>query len=166
MSNVWFIGDIHAGHRDVHRFRTQFTSEEDHYQKIKENFHSVVGKRDKVFFMGDTAFTIERLKDISSWVCGSKVLICGNHDTDSISMSTLCEYFDEVYALHKYKDFWLSHCPIHPEELRGRVNIHGHVHGATLQDMRYFNTSLENTNYFPIDLNQIKIHLTGETKEK
>ena len=126
MSNVWFIGDIHGGHRNVHKFRKQFQSEEDHFQHVKDNFHKVVKKRDKVFFMGDTAFTLERLQDISTWVCGRKVLICGNHDTDHIPMKVLCEYFDEVYSLYKWHEFWLSHCPIHPDELRGKVNIHGH----------------------------------------
>lgn len=126
MSNVWFIGDIHGGHRNVHKFRKQFDSEEDHFRHVKDNFHKVVKKRDKVFFMGDTAFTLERLQDISTWVCGRKVLICGNHDTDHLPMKVLCEYFDEVYSLYKWHEFWLSHCPIHPDELRGKVNIHGH----------------------------------------
>ena len=71
------------------KFRKQFNSEEEHYQHIKANFHKVVKKRDKVFFMGDTAFTLERLQDISTWVCGRKVLICGNHDTDNLPMKVL-----------------------------------------------------------------------------
>lgn len=126
MSNVWFVGDIHGGHKNVHKFRKQFSSEEEHFQHVKTNYHKVVGKRDKVFFMGDTAFTLERLQDVSTWVGAKKVLICGNHDTDHIPMKTLCEYFDEVYSLYKWHEFWLSHCPIHPEELRGKKNIHGH----------------------------------------
>ena len=68
MSNVFFIGDIHGGHRNVYKFRSQFVSEEDHFQHVKDNSHKVVKKRDKVFFMGDTAFTLERLQDISTWV--------------------------------------------------------------------------------------------------
>ena len=154
--NVWFIGDIHGGHKNVHKFRTQFSSEEEHFQQIKENFHKVVKKRDKVFFMGDTAFTLERLEDISTWVCGQKVLICGNHDTDHIPMHVLCQYFDEVYSLLKWHEFWLSHCPIHPDELRGKYCIHAHIHSHVIDDIRYFNTSLENTNFFPIDLNHIR----------
>lgn len=111
MSNVWFIGDIHAGHKNVHKFRKQFNSEEEHYQHVKANFHKVVKKRDKVFFMGDTAFTLERLQDVSTWVCGRKVLICGNHDTDSLPMKVLCEYFDEVYSLYKWHEFCVQFIP-------------------------------------------------------
>ena len=78
MSNIWFIGDIHGGHKNVHKFRKQFQSEEDHFQHVKTNFHKVVKKRDKVFFMGDTAFTLERLQDISTWVCGATLLMVEN----------------------------------------------------------------------------------------
>lgn len=156
MANVWFVGDLHAGHEKVHNFRNQFNSEQEHFEQMAENYHKVVGKRDKVFFMGDTVFTHERLKQVASWAGDSKVLILGNHDTDKIGIRTLGWHFDEVYAYLKYKEFWLSHFPIHPEELRGRKNIHGHVHSATVPDTRYFNTSLENTNYCPIDLNTIR----------
>lgn len=156
MANVWFLGDLHAGHKNVHKFRKQFESEEHHFETMKENYHKKVTKRDKVYFMGDTAFTLDRLKDVSTWTADRKVLICGNHDTDHVPMKVLCEYFDEVYSLVRYKNFWLSHCPVHPEELRGKLNIHGHVHNQTLKDWRYFNTSLENTDFYPIDLNGVK----------
>ena len=45
MATVWFIGDIHAGHKNICKFRTQFTSEEEHYEFVKENYHKVVTKR-------------------------------------------------------------------------------------------------------------------------
>lgn len=159
MANVWFIGDVHAGHKNIHKFRTQFESEEHHYETVKENYHSCVTKRDKVYFTGDTAFTKERLEDIGSWTAERKVLILGNHDRDSLSMEDLCKYFDEIYSLKKYKEFWISHAPIHPAELRGKYNIHGHVHFQNVDDPRYFNTSLENIEYIPIDLNNIRKRL-------
>ena len=31
-----------------------------------------------------------------------------------------------MYSLYRWHEFWLSHCPIHPGELRGKLNIHGH----------------------------------------
>lgn len=165
MANVWFISDIHAGHKNIHKFRTQFETEDEHYQTVKENYHSVVTKRDKVFFLGDIAFTQEHLVDIGHWTAERKVLIVGNHCTDKIPMSEVVKHFDEVYSLYKYKSFWLSHAPIHPNELRGRYNLHGHVHYATIDDPRYFNCCLENTDFKPIDLNAIRNRL-GITQEK
>jgi calcineurin-like phosphoesterase family protein len=156
MANVWFIGDLHGGHKNVHRFRNKFSSEEEHYETVKSNFNSVVTKRDKVFFMGDAFFTKERLEDLKNWNGAIKVLICGNHDTDSLTMKELCEHFDEVYSFYKWHEFWLSHCPIHPDELRGKTCIHGHIHDHMIDDPRYFNTCLEHHNFFPVDLNTIR----------
>lgn len=156
MANVFFAGDLHLGHRNVHKFRTQFQAEEEHFHFVKERYHSVVGKRDKVYFMGDTAFTPERLADLATWYGERKVLICGNHDLDNLSMKDLVGVYDEIYAFCRYKQYWLSHCPIHPDELRGRLNIHGHTHDYSIDDGRYLNTSLEKIDMTPIDLHQVE----------
>ncbi len=159
MANVWFTADLHGGHRRIHHYRTIFTSEEEHWNTVKENYHSLVTKRDKVFFLGDIAFTQERLEDVGSWVAERKVLIVGNHCTQHIPMKEIVKHFDEVHSLYKYKEFWLSHAPIHPNELRGKYNLHGHVHHATIEDCRYLNCCLENTDYFPIDLTEVRRRL-------
>lgn len=156
MSEVYFIGDLHAGHKNIHKFRTQFESEEDHFKFVKKAYYGVVTKRDRVFFMGDTAFTKERLWDIATWP-RHKTAILGNHCTErGCTIRDYVEAFDDVQGFMKYKEFWLSHAPIHPNELRGKINIHGHVHSATIEDERYFNTSLENIGYSPISLQQIR----------
>ncbi len=155
MSNVLFLGDLHAGHKSIAKYRTQFKSEDEHFQYVKNEYFKRVTKRDKCFFMGDAVFSLDRAKEIKDWP-GQKVLICGNHDTDSLDMKQLCDVFDEVYALLKYKEFWLSHAPMHPDELRGKVNIHGHVHYQSINDPRYFNASLENIDYKPISLFEIR----------
>ena len=159
MSNVWLTSDLHLGHKNIHKFRTQFESEEHHREVIKENYHKVVTKRDKVFFLGDVAFTQECLEDVGTWVAERKVLIVGNHCVQDIPMSEIVKHFDEVYSLLKYKEYWLSHAPIHPNELRGKYNLHGHVHYASLDDPRYLNCCLENTDYAPIDLNEVRRRL-------
>lgn len=156
MSNVWFIGDLHAGHKNIHKFRTQFESEEEHFQHMKQVYHSLVTKRDRVFFMGDTAFTKERLLDVGTWI-GHKTAILGNHCLEmECTIQDYVGVFDDVQGFMKYKEFWLSHAPIHPNELRGKTNLHGHVHCATIPDDRYFNCSLENINYRPISLHEIR----------
>lgn len=159
MANVWFTSDLHLGHKNIANFRTQFESELHHREVIKESYHKVVTKRDKVFFLGDVAFTQETLEDVGSWVAEKKVLIVGNHCTDQISMKEVVKHFDEVYSLKKYKEFWLSHAPIHPQELRGKYNLHGHMHFETVDDPRYLNLCLEHTDYTPIDLNEVRKRL-------
>jgi calcineurin-like phosphoesterase family protein len=159
VANVYFLGDLHLGHKNIHKFRDGFESEEHHRSVMKENYHSLVTKRDKVFFMGDIAFNQECLEDVGSWVAERKVLIVGNHCLDKIPMREVVKHFDEVYALYKYKEFWLSHAPIHPQELRGKYNIHGHVHFNTVPDNRYLNVSMESIGFKPIDLNEARKRL-------
>ena len=154
--NVWFLGDLHAGHKNIHKYRTQFESEEHHFQVVKENYFKVVRKKDKVFFLGDTAFTKERLLDVAKWT-GTKVALLGNHDVErELTIRDYMGAFDDVQGFVKYKDFWLSHCPIHPNELRGKVNVHGHCHYASIPDARYFNVSLEVIDFKPISLFEIR----------
>lgn len=159
MSDVWFTSDLHLGHKNIANFRKIFENEEHHRYVVKENYHKVVSKRDKVFFLGDIAFTEEALKDVGSWVASKKVLIMGNHCTDNVSVKEIVKYFDEVHSLKKYKEFWLSHAPLHQEELRGKFNIHGHMHFNKIEDSRYLNVCLEHTNYTPINLNEVRKRL-------
>ena len=159
MANVWMCADLHLGHKNIHKFRTQFESEGHHRNTVKENYHKVVTKRDKVFFLGDIAFNQECLEDVSTWVADKKVLVIGNHDLDNIPMKEIVKHFDEVYSLYKYKEFWLSHCPMHPAELRGKYNVHGHVHFNSVPDPRYLNVSLENIDYAPISLDDVRKRL-------
>lgn len=83
----------------------------------------------------------------------------GNHCTDQVSMKEVVKHFDEVYSLKKYKEFWLSHAPIHPQELRGKYNLHGHMHFETVDDPHYLNLCLEHTGYTPIYLNEVRKRL-------
>lgn len=156
MSAVYFLSDLHLGHKNICKFRTGFTSVEEHTALIKENYHKRVTKRDTVYFLGDVAFDEESLVDVKTWVGAKKILIAGNHDLDHHTMKQLVEVYDEVYSLRKYKEFWLSHAPIHPDELRGKINIHGHTHYHNIDDARYVNVSMEQINYTPIELHEIR----------
>ena len=61
----------------------------------------------------------------------------------------------------------LTHIPVHPESLaRWGLNVHGHLHAnrvnlplAQIPDRRYFNVSMEQINYTPISLEEVKTHV-------
>lgn len=156
MSAVYFLSDLHLNHKNICKFRTGFTCVAEHNALIKENYHKRVTKRDTVYFLGDVAFDAESLADIKTWTGAKKILIAGNHCLDHFSMKDLVRVYDEVYSLKKYKEFWLSHAPIHPDELRGKINIHGHTHYHNIDDARYVNVSMEQINYTPIELHEIR----------
>ena len=170
MSNVFFIGDLHLGHAGIHKFRTQFPSESVHRQFIMDTWSETIGKRDAVYVMGDAAFTSDGLQSIGQ-LSGKKILVRGNHDL--LPTEDYLGVFEEVHGMLAYKGLWLTHAPIHPTELYGRTNVHGHCHrggptdvhvsGSTIRGhvvgsrATYFNTCAEHlpTPYKPIRLDEM-----------
>lgn len=170
MSNVYFISDLHLFHKNVIKFRSEFSSNSEHDSYIINRIYESLGKKDTLYILGD-AFLVNNTDEIElakkvliyldSKVSSIKFVI-GNHCTDNefrLEFSKWLSSNFEVHSLLKYKKFWLSHAPIHPAELRGNVNIHGHVHTGTIDDSRYFNVSCENIDYKPISLNEVKERL-------
>ena len=155
MSKTYFTSDWHCGHKAIIRYRPQFKTIEEHNQTLIDNFNKVVRKRDVVYFLGDICFTKDALRIIKNLNPCRKILYLGNHDYKNTR--ELLEVFDEVWAFRSFKRYWLSHCPIHPQELRSRIlNIHGHLHGSTLDDPRYFDVSPEKHNFELVDYEDIK----------
>lgn len=161
MSEVFHVGDLHFGHKNIQKFRPTVggilvANELEHRETIIHLWNATVTKRDVVWLHGDVLFDVTLLHHLGR-LNGNKNLILGNHDIQLKDW----KYFNKVCGFEKYKGSWLSHCPIHPAELRGKLNIHGHVHYATITtadgeiDKRYFNCSLENTNGRPIARNLI-----------
>lgn len=150
---TWIIGDLHFGHKTIHKFRTQFTSELEHREFIVQQWNSTIKKGgDRIFVLGDAAFTIEGL-DTFKRMQGRKILIRGNHDL--LPTNAYLAYFEEVHGIIKYKGTWISHAPIHPDELRGKINIHGHVHNNSIKlnetlDPRYINACPEIIGFAPV----------------
>lgn len=152
MSNLFTIADLHFGHRNICKYRVEFESPNHHNQRICDLWQSVIKKNDTVYVLGDAAFDEEGVQLIRG-LKGRKILIAGNHDY--LPTEVYLRAFEEVKGFTRKKRLWLSHAPIHPQELRGRFNIHGHVHQNTLPDTRYFNACCEEVNYTPQPLDKI-----------
>ncbi len=144
MSKVYFWSDLHLGHKSIVKFsgpmRGHVSSTEEHDEWIVNQWNSVVKKRDIVYVLGDVCFDINKMV-LFNKMNGTKYLIMGNHDEFDIGV--YLKYFKKVKGFIKHKGFWISHAPIHPDELRGKFNIHGHVHANTILDARYINVCPE-----------------------
>lgn len=160
MSIVYFLSDLHLGHKRILEFSGKLregNTADEHDSILITKWNSKVRKRDLVYVLGDVCMH----KDLSilDQLQGRKILIRGNHDT--FSTTEYLEHFEEVYGIMKYKRFWLSHAPIHPDELRGCYNIHGHVHGNSISngygeyDKRYINVCCEVNLCYPIPFKDI-----------
>jgi calcineurin-like phosphoesterase family protein len=133
-------------------------------------WNNTVSKGDKVYVMGDVAFTPKDLK-ILGYLNGTKILIKGNHDT--LQLSQYAKYFKDVRAYHKLDNEILSHIPIHPVSLwRAKrnaswLNIHAHLHAEEVMlaegvtDLRYFSCCVERIGYTPISIDEIRNRVTA-----
>jgi len=156
--STYFISDLHLGHKQIlefaGNFRTWATTVEEHDEVLIDRINSVVTKRDKLFILGDGVFGTHNLYLIDA-INGYKHLVMGNHDTDYHKVGQLLEVYDKVTAYEVYKGCWLTHIPMHPTELRGKKNIHGHVHMNSIRDhyneidSRYINVCVEMNNGIP-----------------
>ena len=159
MSQQWFIGDTHYGHNGIsEKFRTQFASDEEHNETIHSNLMDCSGKRDSIFILGDVFFKVGQFWRLDVYSKHfEKVFLClGNHD--HASLARYASQFDNVYVfgiIKKYS-YWLSHAPVHPQELYRGMNVHGHVHSNTVPDPRYYSVSCENVDYKPVSLVDIR----------
>jgi calcineurin-like phosphoesterase family protein len=158
MSNVYFISDLHFNHKNILNFAGDYregSSSEEHDHILIAKWNTLINKKDLVYVLGDIVMGKPDNLDILSELNGRKILIRGNHD-DRFSTKEYLEHFEEVYGILKYKGYWLTHCPMHPAELRGKKNIHGHVHHNTIRDYhhepdkRYINVCVEACNGFPV----------------
>ena len=156
MSAVWFTSDLHLGHEAAVKFR-KFKSVEEHDDTIIYNLASMINKKDKLFILGDVAWRAELLKRLDE-IPGTKELIIGNHDT--FTTQSYLKYFYKVHGFRGYKNFWLSHCPMHPQEMYRKLgNIHGHLHTNTSSKplpLPYYNVNLDYNNYHPVNVETIK----------
>lgn len=140
--NVLFCADPHLGHKNIHKFRDAVTSPEHNTRLFRREARAKLNKRTITFYLGDIAFDEESL-DVIKELPGRKILIKGNHD-DMTTTAAQLEAFEEIHGMFRYKKMWLTHAPIHPQQLFGMLNVHGHVHNKTVTrwgrpDKRYLN---------------------------
>jgi len=182
MSNTFFISDTHFGHdkcctvfkREDGTPLRPFANAEEMDEAMVDRWNSVVKKNDKVYHLGDVVINKKSLP-IMSRLNGEKRLIMGNHDI--FGSKEYLKYFYEVSAYRVFVDqFILTHMPLHPDCVsdRFKVNVHGHLHANRItierevympggcymtmydNDPRYFNVSVEQINYTPISIDDLR----------
>lgn len=169
---TFFISDTHFDHANILLFKRndgtplrEFSCIEEMNEHIIDRWNSTVRVMDKVYHQGDFAMKEQSLDAILPRLNGHKKLIRGNHDVYKLKKYIGPGRFEEVYGVRMLPKYGLilTHIPVHPRQLQGRwkVNVHGHLHSNKLDDTRYFNVSVEQINYTPIELEEL-LAITGE----
>lgn len=167
MSTVAFVGDLHLGHKRILEFAANTPGAfrggadvDEHDEWVIQQCLSIhPNKRTVWYLLGDLAMDADRLHLLNR-IPGRKILVGGNHD--EFNARVYLDYVDNVVGMvnwRKYK-FWITHAPMHPAELRGKPNIHGHCHRndePLRSDPRYLLTSIEwLPNNRPITLDEVR----------
>jgi len=155
MNNFW-TSDLHLGHKGIIKYRKEFKTMEEHDNYIIDKILSLP-KKAVLHIVGDFIFDgkhyEEYIKRLSQKKCRIK-LIMGNHDSLKLYKEKIFEIQLPIYS---FKNIWVSHIPIHPNELRKKNgNIHGHLHKEKINDKRYFNVNIDVNNYDFVSLNTLK----------
>lgn len=175
MQNIFFISDLHLGHKKVVQFNNDdgqkmrpWNNLNDMHNAMIAAWNSAVTDADKVYVIGDFAFDKKSLA-IGKELKGRKILVKGNHDV--LKLKDYMEVFSDIRGCHVLEDYVLTHVPIHESCIdRFKINIHGHLHSRRiikngLIDYRYQNCSVEQINYTPIEFSALKEKIKSENKK-
>jgi len=161
-ATIFFISDLHLGHDNILKFfRPQFNDITEHNEFIVDEWNSIVKPKDVVYVLGDVAFDLDGLRHIK-YCNGNKHLIKGNHD-NLLVMDYVDVGFQKIEGCMRYKEFVLSHVPIHENcmEFNWRLNIHGHIHeeSKNIPDKRYINVNVDVVGFKPLSLETIRYNI-------
>lgn len=172
---TWVFSDPHFYHKNIVKFGNYDGSKLrpwDDVDTMTEDmirwYNEMVDDNDRVYILGDVAFSASDMRRVVSRLKGRKCLVPGNHDP--VKMRKYFDLFDDVRGYVQRQGFIMSHIPIHPGSLgRWKLNIHGHLHNNQVSekvdtvsetwygkpDKRYYCACVERTNFRPILLDDI-----------
>lgn len=157
--NYWFISDTHFQHNNIIKFNGEsFSSVKERDELMIQNWNSIVRPGDRVYHLGDVFFgSKESFSRLWPRLMGSKRLIVGNHD--DIKYLSSGAFFQKVQMWRHWKtekgSILFSHVPLHPDSIRGDLNVHGHTHLKGSPKGPYHSVCVELNNYTPVNLDEL-----------
>ena len=159
--SIYMSSDFHLGHKVITKYRPIFATQEEHDQHILDEM-SKLNKRDILYVLGDFIFDSDKydwyVEQIKKMPCRVKLTL-GNHCSRKLYRE---DRFEVQLPLFTYKEFWMTHAPIHPDEIRGRKGvIHGHCHTNKVRgsypDFKedYYNVVLDQNDFKFLNFEQI-----------
>jgi len=174
---TWVYSDPHFYHGNICKFEASpgvklrpWDDAEQMTEDMIRWYNELVDHGDRVYILGDVAFSPGKFREIMGRLNGRKVLVPGNHEPRRFDK--VCHDLDvEIRGYVVKKGFIMSHIPIHPGSLsRWNLNIHGHTHAnpvvwpavnprvmSNIPDERYFCVSCERVDYLPKSLEDLGI---------
>lgn len=152
----YFAADLHFNHKRILSFeRYQFATILKHDEFIMSVLENTLTLTDKLYLLGDVGWPSDEIKERFKSLKCKKYLIKGNHDKNTVSYYKEDMGFDEVYdhPIWYSNRIVLSHYPVPVED--EVVNVHGHLHGSTLDFRNYINVNIHMLGYKLCKLSRI-----------
>jgi calcineurin-like phosphoesterase family protein len=157
MNTTWFTSDLHLGHKNIITYQKNrnFKNIDEHNEAIINKLNELIKPKDTLWILGDVAFGKANLHYVKEINAKHKRLVLGNHDTYD-AVDYISAGFSKVFGMVTFKEFLLTHAPVHSQQLdtRYKYNIHGHLHNESIDDKRYINVNWDITK--PLTLEEIR----------
>lgn len=179
MANIWFTSDLHFGHDREFVWKARgFESIQEMNLAIAGRFNSKVQPEDTVYILGDLMLGDNVTGEyFLSQLNGKKIIILGNHDTNT-RIKIYEKYADEiVYAKvikYKKKNIYLSHYPtltgnMDDEPWNCVLNLHGHTHQVdnfTPGHENYmFHVGVDSHDCYPVHIDDVLAAIKNKYEE-
>jgi len=169
--NIWLISDTHFNHAKILEFNgydgkpiRPFDTVEQMNECMLDNWNDTVKDGDTVIHCGDVLFgdaKVDWLNKNFLGLPGKKKLALGNHD----NVKFLAPFFKDVQYWYNIDNLVFTHMPLHPQTLGERlrwngqdvVNVHGHIRSNPSPDGPYKCVCVEQINYTPINIEELKV---------
>lgn len=162
--STFITADSHFGHVNIIKLCNRpFSSVDEMNQVLVERWNDVVGDGDTVYHIGDFFWTEKAAKSVLPQLKGQIKLILGNHDRnwrrvyERVKFSNLEVLKDQILELKTPIRAVLCHYPL--LSWNGAYykvpHFHGHVHVSLPSEGLRHNVSVEQTNYYPVNIEEI-----------
>jgi calcineurin-like phosphoesterase family protein len=169
MKVKWVIADLHLGQTNCFDWTDNegnlcrpFRDIDHYWDVLKSNWNSVVADGDKVYILGDLAMKKNFISKVTE-LKGIKTLVAGNHDIfctkdyldNGIKEVRGVKVFGKGEAYEGSPALIFSHIPLAWGCLDKFINVHGHLHTNTMGDPKYICCCVEQTNFYPVKIQDI-----------
>ena len=171
--DIWLISDTHFFHENILKFTdkdgelirgARFEDVEEMNEVMADNWNKTVKPGDIVYHLGDVFIgPKDEFKKFWKRLNGAKRLIVGNHD--DIKWIAQNELFQKITMWRQFPEFGLllSHVPLDPSGVYNyrldepMLNVHGHIHQNPSPTEHHRNVSVEQIDYTPINIEELRI---------
>ena len=164
---TYFTADTHFCHSNILKFcQRGFVAIDDMNEGLIEKWNLRVGDDDDVFVLGDFSFRAKKgtIAPIFRRLKGKKHLIIGNHDNPEV-IGLPWNSTPVIYRELRLDaaDLILSHYPMRSwnRMYHGSVHLFGHTHGHVVDYQNACDVGVDNWNYEPVTLDEIKLKMQG-----